>query len=164
MNLKRLEARLTRAFTAKPQRIGEARIVWRCKPLPLWQHLDDVLEDEEVDEYSETLAAWPGSVREVIGERLHDVLSFSWWRETPISFAAGLQVLDMGRRGYLCHWDQCHSYLTVAVLEPWRDELVLSAAVKHLLRENGRKHGSSSSARSRTRRSTRNRISCSHRS
>jgi hypothetical protein len=141
MELERLEARLDRAFRAKPQRLGEARIAWRRKPIPLSEHLGSALEPEKVDEYRGTLAAWPGTVEEMLGGRLRDVLAFSWCPETPISFVAGLRVLDFGRRGYLCFHNECHSYLAVALLDPWQDELVLSAAVKRLLRENGRKCG-----------------------
>jgi hypothetical protein len=140
MDLERLEARLARAFRARPKRLGEAKIVWRKTPLPLCEHVGVVLE-RHARRQQARLRAWPDSFDELVGERLVDITSFHWLRGTPIAFSAGVQVLDLGDHGYLCAWNECHAHLAVARLEPWQDELVLSAAVKHLLRENGQRHG-----------------------
>jgi hypothetical protein len=128
MKVERLEARLARQFRARPQRLGEARITWRKTPVPLWRHAG-------------TAPAFPDTVVDVLGERLVDVLSFTWLGETPLAFSAAVKMLDLGERGYLCVWNECHSFLAVARLDPWQDELVLSAAVKQLLHENGRRYG-----------------------
>ncbi len=133
---------MARAFGARPQVLGEARIVWRRKPVLLWQYLEDVLEgEEELEEYAGTLADWPAHVAELLDGRLRDLLFFYWESLGPMSWIAGLQVLELGGRGYLVYWNELESYRAVAMLEPWRDELVVSAAVKEILRKNGRPHG-----------------------
>jgi hypothetical protein len=141
MDLERLEARLARQFRARPKRLGKAKIVWRKTPLPLSEHVGVALEGDLARRERARLRAWPESLEEVVGGRLVEVVSFRWLRGTPIEFSAGVQVLDLGEHGYLCAWNECHAHLAVARLEPWQDELVLSAAVKQLLRENGRQHG-----------------------
>lgn len=137
MDLDRLDARLARQFRATPQVLGEARIVWRKAPLPLWEYGGVALERRQ----RARVRAWPESLEELLGESLVDVVSFHWLRQTPIAFSVGLQVLDFGDPGYLCAWNEYHGHLAVARLEPWQDELVLSAAVKQLLHENGQGHG-----------------------
>ena len=141
MDLDRLEARLARQFRARPKRLGEAKIVWRKTPLPMSEHVGGALEGDLARGERARLRAWPESLEEVVGGRLVEVVSFRWLRGTPIEFSAGVQVLDLGEQGYLCAWNECHAHLAVARLEPWQDELVLSAAVKQLLHENGRRHG-----------------------
>jgi hypothetical protein len=142
MDLERLEARLARAFRARPQVLGEARIIWRRKPVLLWQYLEDVLDgEEELERYADTLESWPAHVMELLDGHLHDLLFFYWDGLGPTSSVAGLQVLDLGGRGYLVYWDELESYRAVAALERWRDELVVSAVVKEVLRKNGWPHG-----------------------
>jgi hypothetical protein len=141
MDLERLEARLARQFRARPRRLGEAKIVWRKTPLPLCEHVGVALERDLTRGERARLRVWPERIEEVLGERLVEIVSVRWLRGTPIEFAAGLQVLDLGEHGYLCAWNECHAHLAVARLEPWQDKLVLSAAVKQLLHENGRRHG-----------------------
>jgi hypothetical protein len=141
MDLERLESRLARQFRARPRRLGEAKIVWRKTPLPLCEHVGVALERDLTRRERARFRVWPESLEEVLGERLVEIVSFRWLRGTPIEFSAGLQLLDLGDHGYLCAWNECHAHLAVARLEPWQDELVVSAAVKQLLHENGRKHG-----------------------
>jgi hypothetical protein len=140
MDLDRLEARQARAFRARPQLLGEARIIWRRRPIPLWDWIEQVLDEEEWDELGE-LEYWPGNVQALLDGYLHDVLHFYWDGLGPTSSAAGLQVLELGARGYLVYWNELESYQAVATLKPWQDDLVLSAAVKEILRKNGRPHG-----------------------
>jgi hypothetical protein len=142
MDLKRLEARLARAFRAKPQILGEARIIWRRKPVLLWQHLEDVLGGEkELEQYADTLENWPANVMELVDGHLHDLLFFYWDGLGPTSSVAGLQILELGGCGYLVYWNELESYRAVAALDPWQDDLVVSAAVKEILCRNGRPHG-----------------------
>lgn len=122
--------------------LGEAKIIWRRKPVLLWQYLEDALEgEEELEQYGDTLECWPAHVMELLDGRLHDLLFFYWDGLGPTSSVAGLQMLELGGRGYLAYWNETESYQAVAALEGWRDELVLSAAVKEILRKNGWPHG-----------------------
>ena len=142
MDLDRLEARLARAFRARPQVLGEAQIVWRRRPIPLWQWVEELMEEPDWDEVGEgCLQDWPGSIQAVLDGHLHDLLFFYWDGLGPTSSGAGLQVLELGGQGYLVYWNELESYRAVAALEPWRDDLVVSAAVKEIVRKNGRPHG-----------------------
>jgi len=141
MDIERLDARLRRQFRAAPERFGEATIVWRKGPLLLGEHVGAVLEGSGARRRKAQLRAWPGDVDGCLGERLVDVVSFRWLPYTPIEFSACVQVLDLGDRGYLCFRNDCHAHVVAARLEPWCDELVLSAAVKRLLHGNGRRFG-----------------------
>ena len=96
---------------------------------------------EELEEYAGTLDAWPAHVMELLDGHLHDLLFFYWESLGPMSWVAGLQILALGERGYLVYWNELESYRAVAMLEPWQDELVVSSAVKEILRRNGRPHG-----------------------
>ena len=141
MDLEGVEARLRRAFRAKPQVLGEARIIWRRKPVLLWEYLEDALEGEELEQYADTLESWPAHVMQLLDGHLHSLLGFFWDASGPTSWVAGLQVLELGERGYLVYWNEAGSYQAVAALEPWQNELVVSAAVKEILRHNGLPHG-----------------------
>ncbi len=133
MDLERLEARLARAFRARPQVLGEAQIVWRRRPIPLWQWVEELMEEADWDEVGEgCLEDWPGSIQAVLDGHLRDLLFFYWDGLGPTSSVAGLQVLELGGRGYLVYWNELESYQAVGVLEPWRDDLVVSAAVKEI--------------------------------
>jgi hypothetical protein len=140
MDLERLEARLRRAFKARPQMLGEAGIIWRRRPIPLWAWVEQVLDEDEWDEH-QGVEYWPANVHALLDGHLHDVLLFYWDSLGPTSSVAGLQVLDLGGRGYLVYWNELESYRAVAALDPWQDDLVVSAAVKEILRKNGRPHG-----------------------
>jgi hypothetical protein len=88
-----------------------------------------------------SLEHWPGSVHHVLDGHLRDLLFFYWDGLGPTSSVAGLQVLELGQRSYLVCWNEIQSYQAVAALEGWRDKLVVSAAVKEILRQNGWPHG-----------------------
>jgi hypothetical protein len=122
--------------------LGEARIIWRRKPVLLWQYIEDALEgEEELEQYAGTLESWPAHVMELLHGHVHDLLFFYWDGLGPTSSVAGLQVLELGGRGYLVYWNELESYRAVAALDPWQDDLVVSAAVKEILCRNGRSHG-----------------------
>jgi hypothetical protein len=140
MDLDRLEARLARAFRGRPQVLGEARIVWRRRPIPLWEWVEELMGEGELEELGR-LECCPGNVMAVLDGRLHDLLLFYWSGLGPMCSVAGLQILDLGGRGYLVYWNELESYQAVAALDPWEDDLVVSAAVKEILRQNGRPHG-----------------------
>jgi hypothetical protein len=140
MDIGIMERRLARAFTARPVEIGDGRIVWRSRPAPLWRYLEEGLDKEERAEYG-PLQHWPGSVMELLDERRQKLLSFYWDGLGPISWVAGIEVLVSGERAYLCYWNEVDTYVAVAALARWDHPLVICAAVKELLRENGRPHG-----------------------
>ena len=135
-----IESDLRRTFSAVPVRLGDASIVWRDQPALLWEFVENALDEEKREVFS-GLESLPGSVAALLGERLRPILSFCWDGLGPRSWAAGLQVLEIGARGHLCFWNETDSYVAVAALEPWDDPLVLAAAVKDLLKDNGVGHG-----------------------
>src|SRR5262249_26426742 len=62
MDLVRLEARLARAFRARPQLLGEARIVWRRRPILLWQWVEVLTDEADWTEFGKgCLQDWPGN-------------------------------------------------------------------------------------------------------
>ena len=140
MDFVRLERRLERAFTGRPVQVGAGSIVWRRKPVALWQLVAASLDKEERAEETD-LQAWPGSVAELLGARGRSLLGFYWDGFGPTSFVAGLTLLELDRSSYLCHWDELESYRAVAKLEGWRKRSVLRDTVGELLRENGHPHG-----------------------
>ena len=99
--------------------VGAGSIVWRRKPVLLWQLVAESLDEEEREEETD-LQAWPGSVAELLGSRGRALLGFYWDGFGPTSFVAGLTLLELQRASYLCHWDEIESYRAVAKLEGWR--------------------------------------------
>ena len=123
-----IERDLREAFNAVPVRLGDASIVWRDQPALLWEVVENALDEDEREAFS-GLENLPGTVGVLLGDGLRSILSFSWDGLGPRSWAAGLKVLEIGARGYLCFWNETDSYVAVAALEPWDDPLVLAAAV-----------------------------------
>ena len=140
MDFVKLERRLERLFTGKPVQVGAGSIVWRRKPVLLWQLVADVLDEEERDEEPD-LQAWPGNVADLLGTRDRPLLGFYWDGFGPTSSVAGVNLLQLERSTYLCHWDEIESYRAVVKLDGWRKRGVLGTAVQELLRENGHPHG-----------------------
>ena len=140
MDFVKLERRLERAFTGKPVQVGAGSIVWRRRPVLLWQLVADSLDEEERQEAPD-LQAWPGNVSDLLGARDRALLGFYWDGFGPTSFVAGITLLELQRSSYLCHWDELQSYRAVAKLEGWRNRPVLRDAVRELLRRNGHPHG-----------------------
>lgn len=139
-NLTLVEERLSHAFAGKPNALGGGSIVWRRQPALLWRYLEESLEEEEREEHG-GLEYWPGSVAELLEGRLHPLLSFYWGGWGPMSWVAGLEVLQLERSAYLCLWDERESYRALARLERWNDRPLLSQAVRELLRANGQRQG-----------------------
>lgn len=139
MNWEKVERRLERGFTARPRKVGTAQVIERRRPFPLARIMDGTLTDEERETYGD-LESWPGSVSELLEESEVDeepLLSFYWDGFGPVSWVAGLVLIGNGRRRYLCFWDETESYQAVAAVDPWDDELALSAVVARLLARNG---------------------------
>lgn len=140
MNLTLVEQRLAHSFAAQARPLAGGSITWRRQPAPLWRYLEESLTEEERD-FHGALEDWPGSVAELLQGRLQTLLSFYWESWGPISWGAGLQVLELAGSAYLCLWNETESYRAVARLESWQDKRLLNAAVKELLRANGRPYG-----------------------
>ena len=66
MDFVKLEQRLERLFTGRTVQVGAGSIVWRRKPVLLWQLVANSLDEEEREEETD-LQAWPGSVAERFG-------------------------------------------------------------------------------------------------
>jgi hypothetical protein len=139
MDLALLDRKLEKAFArSRTEKIVAGTLKWRKEPAPLWEYVEQVLDAEEREQF-DSLEYWPGSVSELLGERLVDVLGFYWDGFGPMSWSAGTQILDCGDHGWLCYWDEMSSYQAVARLEPWRDGEIVSSAVASLLGETGRR-------------------------
>ena len=140
MDLALLDKKLEKAFArSRTETIAAGTLKWRKAPAPLWEYVEQVLDEEEREECGGSLEYWPGSVYELIGEHLVDVLGFYWDGFGPMSWAAGVQILDCGDHGWLCYWDEMSSYQAVARLEPWRSREIVSSAVASLLGQTGRR-------------------------
>jgi len=139
MNWERVERRLQRGFSGRPTRFGSTVLVERRRPFPLAEVIEEALSEDEREGYG-GLEAWPGNVSELLkqnGIEERQLLGFYWDALGPMSWSAGLVLVGNGRKRYLAFWDEIESYRAVAVLEPWDDELAVSAATARLLARNG---------------------------
>ena len=139
MDLALLEGKLEKAFAGRNDwRRWDAggTVVWRKTPAPLWEYVEEVADEDDRDEVGHgSMEEWPGNVSALLDDRLVDVLGVYWDGFGPISWVAGIQILDFDDHGYLCWWDETDSYQTMARLERWRELPNLATAVTTLLRQ-----------------------------
>jgi hypothetical protein len=145
MEWKMVERSLERAFSGKPRLYGDTRVVERKRPYRLAHVTDKMLSPQERAELQGSFEWWPGNVQmwfewqEVLRVSL---LGFGF-ADCPIVSAAGLELVGNRDARWLCYWgeDQPDSYLALARIEPWDDEVAVSATVSRLLSRNGRGFG-----------------------
>lgn len=143
MNWGLVEAQLADAATRAPRQFGEATIVMPFEtPFPLWQVVEDAFTEDEADEHG-SLEDWPGGVQELLGaeDALLSLLSFSWGGAPGGGSEAGLDIVGRGTRRYLCWWDEIESYRAFVAIEPWDDDLAMSAIVASFIATNGEEYG-----------------------
>jgi hypothetical protein len=142
MDWQKVERELSRAFRARPERVGEALVVHRRRPVALAPLMESTLTEDERDEYGD-LAVSPGSVSELLTEAgaEEELLRFYWESFGPPSWEAGMVLVGTGRRRYVGVWDEVDSHRVFAAVEPWDDPRAVSSAVSAYLAVNGRRHG-----------------------
>jgi hypothetical protein len=120
MNIDRFTLLLETAFkhTTSVQ-VHDTQVRRLGKPRPLAPLLDEALEGEDdPDEYTGTFGDWPGNARELLESRglARSLLTLHWDGFGPVSWSAGLVVIETGGHTYVCKWDELESYQLLAVV------------------------------------------------
>src|SRR3954454_15710842 len=78
MDLDLLEGKLEKAFArSRTEEVAGCTLKWRRAPAPLWKYVEEAADADEQELFDEgSLEHWPGSVSDLLGERLVSVLWF----------------------------------------------------------------------------------------
>jgi hypothetical protein len=136
MNTIRFARLLESTLKGVPESLQGAQ-VWRLKrPRPLAPLMEKSLDtDEERELYAGSFEDWPGHVWELLDEHglCRSILGVLWDGFGPVSWGAGLVVIEIGGRAYLCVWDEEESYRLLAAVAPSSATAALRALVtEHL--------------------------------
>jgi hypothetical protein len=137
MDIDRFTKSLERAFArTSATELGGVEVWELRKPRPLAPLLDKALQGEEEREpYEGTFQDWPGNVQEILDQHgLHRrLVTLNWDGFGPVSWSAGVVVIEAGGRAYLCSWDELESYQLHAAVGSVGDSDALRELVGDLL-------------------------------
>jgi hypothetical protein len=119
MDWQKVERELSRAFRARPERVGEALVVHRRRPVALAPLMESAMTEDELQEHGD-LALWPADVSELLTEAgaEEELLRFYWESFGPMSWVAGMVLVGTGRRRYVGVWAEEDSHRVFAAVEP----------------------------------------------